>query len=339
MRFGVQGLNLLVIQLSILFGIPILGVGITLLNRMWSRRIRTRISGSDLSRLTLSLSIPRRRLKLILILLGFAFVLFSLMRPQWGARSKLIDIRGTDIIVVLDSSLSMDAKDLPPSRLAKAKHEIGGILDKLESDRVGLVAFAGSAFVQCPLTSDYSALRLFLDALDTNVIVDQGTNISAALDTAIRAFGRDEPSYKLILLFTDGEETVGEPLEAAERASDAGVIVYTVGLGSSSGEPIPVRTGKQNSEYKRNKDGQVVVSRLDEKTLQKVAKITGGNYFRASGSEREIDTIADIIAGSSKRDLESRLHTQYAERYQLFLLLGVIILSIEGILTDRRRHS
>lgn len=337
MRFGLVGWELLAVQLLGLLGLPILGAALILVRRARLTRLRRQVAEPVLSRLTGSVNLRRRRWKWLLLMTGLGAVIFALARPQWGATSELLELRGTDVVVAVDVSLSMNARDLPPSRLAKARREVIALLDLLEGDRVGLVAFAGSAFVQCPLTSDHAALRLFLDSLVPGIILDQGTNLGAALEVATRVFDEEAASEKLVLLVTDGEETVGDPLEAARTAAAAGVRVYAIGLGSVAGEPIPVADAAGDGGYKRDREGQVVVSRLDEETLRAVAEATGGRYYRATALEREVQEIAAAVAGAEDRDLEGRLHTRFAERYQPFLLVGLILLAVEAILTDRRR--
>lgn len=290
-----------------------------------------------IEKLSLSFSPKKQRRKVDLMLLGVFFLLFSLARPQLGTKLTLMKREGVDIIIAMDVSLSMLAEDIKPNRLEKAKQEINGLISRMRGDRVGLVAFAGVAFVQCPLTLDYSAAKMFLDIIDVNLIPQPGTAIGDAIRTSIRAFNQKERKYKVLILLTDGEDHDSDPLGAAEEASKEGIKIYTIGIGSVQGEPIPIKDNRgQVTGFKKDKEGSVIVSRLDEVTLQKIALTTGGKYYHATSGEMELDKIYDEISKMEKKELEGKLLTQYEDRYQYFLLISVILLTVEFLLSDRR---
>jgi Ca-activated chloride channel family protein len=253
-------------------------------------------------------------------------------------RQETVRRQGVDVLVALDTSYSMNAEDVAPSRLAKAKSEIRGLIGRLKGDRVGLIAFAGTAIVQCPLTLDYGAAALFLDVANTETIPEPGTSLAAAIQIATAAFIAKERKYKVLIIFTDGEDLEGQVRVATEKAREAGVIIYAVGVGSPEGRPIPVRDLKGDVvEYRKDPEGQIVVSRLDERSLAEVASDTGGRYFRATTSENELDQIYDEVSHMEKKQLESRLFQNLDDQFQYPLALAIVCLIAEAWITERRR--
>jgi len=274
------------------------------------------------------------------MILATILLVLVLARPQFGIKEEEIKRKGVDIMVALDTSLSMAARDIQPSRLLKAKSEISHLLDMLQGDRIGLVAFAGDSFVQCPLTLDYGAARLFLDIMDPGIIPTPGTSISEAIKTASGAFSKKEQKYKVLILFTDGEEHEGEAIKSAQDAAEEGIRIYAVGMGSPKGEPIPIlNENGEKTGYKKDSQGNVVMSRLNEPVLQKIALMTGGKYYRATPDGKELETIYQDIRKMEQKELASKQFTQYEERYQGFLLVAIIILIVEALLVDRKRDS
>jgi Ca-activated chloride channel family protein len=284
------------------------------------------------------ISFARQRTKAILVLLGLTLVCIALARLQFGTHLENVKREGIDVIVAVDLSNSMLAQDMKPNRLEKAKQEIRSIIDRLAGDRVGLVAFAGEAFVQCPLTLDYAAARMLLSIMDQNTISVQGTSLSSAIETAQKAFTQLEKKHKVLLLLTDGEDQEGDAVEAATRARQDGIKIYTVGIGDPAGEPIPIfdRTGKQIG-FKKDPQGEVIVSKLDETTLQRIALETGGKYYHATAGELELDRIFDEISQMEKKELEGTLRTVYDDRYQWPLLLALILIVSEFFVSERKK--
>lgn len=284
------------------------------------------------------ISFARQRTKVILLLLATVFVIFALARLQFGTHLEKMKREGIDLIIAVDVSTSMMAQDIKPNRLERAKQQVRSIIDRLQGDRVGLIAFAGEAFVQCPLTLDYSAARLLLSAMDENSVSVQGTSLAEAIETAGKSFNQQERKHKVLLLLTDGENHDQSALEAAETARKDGVRIYTVGIGSPSGEPIPIldRNGRQVG-FKKDEDGNVVVSRLDAQTLQKISLETGGKFYQATPGEMELDRIFDEISTLEKKELEGTLVTKYDDRYQWPLMLALLLLVLEFFVPERKR--
>jgi len=317
--------------------LPLLAVFYWLVFTMKRRAIERFGNSALVRKLALSFSPKKQRWKVALLLLAVFFLLFSLARPQLGSRLTLMKREGVDIVIAMDCSLSMMAEDFKPSRLEKAKQEVNGLIARLRGDRVGLVAFAGAAFIQCPLTLDYSAAGMFLDIMDGNLIPQPGTAIGDAIRTSTGAFNQKERKYKVLILLTDGEDHDSDPLGAAEEAAAEGIRIYTIGIGSVQGDPIPLRNKRgEVTGYKKDDEGNVVVSRLDEITLQKIALSSDGKYYPATSGEMELDKIYDEISKMEKKELEGKLMTQYEDRYQVFLFLSILLLMIEFLLSERR---
>lgn len=305
------------------------------------RRALARFGDLDLVRkLSATVSRRSRAAKGVLVLVSVAFLVLALARPQFGTRVETVRSRGLDVIVALDVSKSMLAEDVAPNRLLRARLEIMRIIQRLDGDRIGLVAFAGNAFVQSPLTIDYGAAALFLNAMEPGLIPVQGTNLGEALTVALDAFEEGTRGHRVLLVVTDGEDHEGEIDAALERAVQEGVEIHTVGIGSLEGVPIPeVDTEGVRRGFKKDAEGNVVTTRLDEATLQRVAEATGGRYFHASGPGANLDPLIEEVVGAEGRELEVRQVTQFEEQFQVFLGVALILLLAEAVLPDRRRHT
>jgi Ca-activated chloride channel family protein len=281
----------------------------------------------------------RGRLAKVALLIGTVLLLVTaLARPQFGTRVETVTREGQDIVVALDVSASMLAEDIAPNRLEKAKHAVRSLLGLLEGDRIGLVAFAGEAFVQSPLTVDYGAAAMFLNAMTPDLIPVPGTNLGKALETSLGAFEAGERQHQILVVITDGEDHEGEVEASVRQAVEEGIRIYTVGIGSVDGVPIPdFDANGRRRGFKRDENGEVVTTRLDEATLQDVAGATGGRYFRASVSESELEELIDEIAELGGRELDAQQLTQFEEQYQIFLGFGLVFLLIELLVPERRR--
>ncbi len=330
--------------LSALYGLALVPLIAWLLFRSGRARRRALEEFGDsplVEKLSASVHRTARAWKSVLVVFAAGLLVLALSRPQFGTRVETVRSEGRDVIVALDVSASMLAEDLAPNRMERAKLEISRLIRGLDGDRVGLVAFAGDAFVQSPLTVDYGAALLFLNAMDTDLIPVQGTDLGTALGVALDAFDegprRDE---RVLVVVTDGEDHEGEIDAALSRAVDAGVEIHTVGIGSPEGVPIPeydasgVRTG-----FLRDEDGTVVTTRLEEGPLQAIARATGGRYVPAYGGSSGLQDLVDEVASGRGRELETRQVTQYEEQFQIFLGLAIVLLFVEALVPDRRKLS
>jgi len=278
----------------------------------------------------------RHRSKTIFVVLAILFLILALTRPRWGYQWEDLHQRGVDVIVALDVSNSMLAEDIKPNRLERAKRKISDLLDMMEGDRIGLVAFAGTSFVQCPLTLDYGAARLFLSAIDTQLIPVQGTALGNAIKTSVKAFRSQEKKSKALILITDGEDQTGKALSAAKLAGDQGVKIYTIGIGGEIGAPLPNSSGAGG--FRKNQQGEVILSKLDETTLQQIALETGGSYVRSVTGDIDLNTIYkdQIKKHIEKKELKSERRKIWQERFQWFIFIALIFLVAETCLSEKR---
>ncbi|MDZ7372750.1 MAG: VWA domain-containing protein [candidate division KSB1 bacterium] len=330
--------------LYLFLGLPAL-VAFYLAVFRWKRKALERFGRwEQVQRLTAGVSWGRQRLKAALLVAVVMLLILALARPQIGTRLEEVKREGIDIVVAVDVSRSMLAEDVRPNRLEKAKHELRNLIRRLRGDRIGLVIFAGQAFLQCPLTLDYGAAEMFVDILDPGLIRDQGTAIAEAIRTALKAFNQAERKHKVLILITDGEDHEGRLVEAAKEAARQGVVIFTIGVGDPQGAPVPlVNELGQKVGFKKfvRPDGteEIVMSRLDEVTLQKIALETGGKYYRATGTEGELSKILDEISGMEKKELGSLRFTHYEDRYQYVLGVALFLLIAEQMIPEWKRRS
>ena len=306
-----------------------LGMGLWL----WGRRRRLRRFGDEalVNELMPSWSRGKLWVRTVLLSLAFFFFVIGLSRPQIGAKLKEHKIKGAEIMIVLDVSNSMLAQDYSPDRLERAKLAISRITDKLKDDRIGLIVFAGTSFVQLPITSDYVSAKMFLNSISTESIPIQGTAIGDAISTAVRGFSAQSEHSRAIIVITDGENHEDDAVAAAKQAAEAGIKVYTIGVGSADGQPIPM-----NGELLKDKDGNIVVSRLDEKTLMEIAQTGGGAYVRAGNNEFGLNPIIDGIRQMEEEEFSSMIFEEYDEQYMYFFALALLLLVVEMLIGERR---
>lgn len=292
-----------------------------------------------LKRMTENWSQRRQLFKAFLILMVAFFSVLALARPQFGTKMELMKRKGLDVVIAVDVSLSMFAEDIKPNRMARSKQEIGKFVDRLGGDRVALVAYAGEAFLQCPLTSDYGAFKIFLDVLGPDLIPTPGTDLGGALETALKAFDPKERKYRVVVLLTDGEDHYGNAAKAAEEAARLGAAVFTVGIGSTEGVPIPLKQADGTVTYKKDRRGNVVTTRLDEEILGKIAHATNGKYYHAEPGRFELEEVLKEINKLEKREIEGERFSQFEERFQIPLGVALFLLLAEMLISDRRTRK
>ena len=294
------------------------------------------------SHLTSSLSDARgyaRTLKAGLTLAALGFGILALARPQFGTKLVEIRQRGADVVIAVDVSSSMLAEDIKPSRLTRAKETLSVLIQQLSGNRVGIVAFAGAAFWQCPLTLDISSANLFLQVMDANLIPLPGTAIGDAVRLSMKGLEKTAPKSKAIVLLTDGEDHKSDPEGAAREAASQGIRIYTVGFGNPQGEPIPQKDAQGNfAGYKKDAKGNVVMSKMDEGLLAKMASITGGEYFRAPDGHLDTSRLLNDIQNLDRQKLSSRLNREYEDRYQIPLFFAVLLLVIAFLLPETKHR-
>ncbi len=291
-----------------------------------------------LNEIAYSLDGKRQRMKAMLLLASALIIILTLMRPQWGFEWREVTKSGIDILIALDTSNSMLAEDVKPNRLERSKLAVRDLVKKLHGDRIGLIAFSGSAFLQCPLTVDYDGFILSLNDLDVNTIPKGGTSISSAIKVSLDSYKGGNTKYKALVIITDGEDHEGKALEWAEKSKERGIKVFTIGIGTKEGEIIPVSDESGNRMYLKDRSGNVVKTRLDEATLQKIALTTGGSYVKSTGAEFGLDLIYEKkLSKMEKREIESKMVKNYYERYQIPLAVALLLLCIEPFVRERRR--
>lgn len=330
MRFGAPA------NFWLLWLLPLLGLFLVwaLLSRR--RALEQFVCREVVPRLTQDASRGRLYAKGALLLAGTGFAILALTGPQFGARQEEVRRRGVDVVVVLDVSRSMLAEDVKPSRLERAKYQITQLSESLRGDRIGLILFAGQALVQCPLTLDHGALQMLLSRVDAGAVPVPGTAIAEAIRLAARSFPEGSRQYKVLVLFTDGENHEEDPLAAARKVASEGVRVFAVGLGTPEGELIP-EEGAGSQNFHKDARGNYVKTRLDEEALQQIAQVGQGGYYHSSVGGSEIEAIAEQIGHMDQRDLGTSRFVQLEERFQVPLLLALVCFAAEAWLSERRR--
>jgi Ca-activated chloride channel family protein len=320
-----------------LLSIPLLAAGLFFINMLQKKQLRRFVGDTLISQLAPEASFAMHIMKQVLILLALACLILTIANPQIGTRLEEVKREGIDLFVTLDVSMSMKSEDIRPSRLEKAKRDMSELLRKLSGDRVGMIVFAGDAFVQFPLTADYSAADLFLSAIDVDAVPVPGTMIGSAIEVSLKSFSKDAPTQKAIVVVSDGENTEGDVLGAVEEAKKAGVRIYCVGMGTPEGGPIPIYNQNGNRiDYKHDQSGSIVLSKLDETMLQQIAATTGGTYHRATSGGNEIDDIFNELALLEKVEFGTKKLTGFETRYQYPLAFAILFLIVEVMLSERR---
>jgi len=317
--------------LYLLLLIPVVLLGYAVLRQLRRRRVKAFGDPALTEALMPSRSRSKGWVRISLWCLAFAFFVIGLARPRTGARLSEHTAKGAEIIVALDVSNSMLAQDYSPNRLERAKLAISRLTDRLSEDRIGLVIFAGTSFVQLPVTTDYVSAKMFLGSIDTGSIPVQGTAIGDAINLSIKSFSAQSEKSRVIVVIPDGENHEDDPVAAARQAAELGIKVYTIGVGSAEGQPIPVEGGLM-----RDKDGEIVVTRLDEDTLRAIAKAGGGAYIHAGGEEFGLNPIVDDIRKMEDEEFGSIVFEEYDEQFMYFLGIALLLLVIEMLIGERK---
>jgi Ca-activated chloride channel family protein len=278
-------------------------------------------------------------IKFVSLLFAIILLILALANPQVGSKIEEVKQVGIDVYILLDVSLSMTAEDIKPSRLEKAKFEISKLIRKLQGDRIGLIVFSGQAYVQFPLTTDYSAANLFLSAVDVNSVPQPGTAISSAIELAMKSFKEDDETKKAIVVITDGEDHEGKLKSVVEDAASKGVNIYAIGLGDSSGAPIPIyNSAGMRTDFKKDQKGNVVLTKLDETTLQEVTSIGNGKYYRGTNTSDELDQIYNDLAKIEESEFGATKITEYEDRFH-YLIVPVLILLLFELLVSSNKSK
>jgi len=289
-----------------------------------------------IQRLLPGVSINRAIAKFIILMLAYVFMIIGLANPQIGSKLVEGERKGIDIMIALDVSNSMLAQDIKPNRLERSIQAISKLIDKLGNDRIGIVVFAGNAYVQLPITTDYSAAKMFLSTINTKIVPTQGTAIGKAIELATKSFD-DETHSRAIIVITDGENHEDNAQKAAKDASEQGIFVYTIGMGLPDGTPIPEYDQyKRQIGYKKDRQGNTVVTKLNESMLQQIASAGNGVYVRANNTRAGLSKVFEEINALEKTEFESKMFSDYEDRFQYFIAISLILLILELLIFERR---
>jgi len=304
---------------------------------LWKKKaIRNFGDWSVIGQLMPLLSTKKLVLKFVVLMIAFGFLIIGLANPQIGSKLEKVHRKGADLVIALDVSNSMLSQDIRPDRLTRAVQGITKLIDRLEGDRIGIVVFAGKAYVQLPITTDYAAAKMFLSTISTQMVPSQGTAIGDAIELSVQSFNEEDRS-KAIIIITDGENHEGDALESAKTATEKGIKIFTIGMGSPDGSPIPLfdQFGRQTG-YKTDRQGQTIVSKLDETMLQQLASVGSGIYVRASTGQDGLGKILDEINALEKQEIETKMFSEYEGRFQYFIALSIFFLLLEIFIPERK---
>ncbi|MBN3037891.1 MAG: VWA domain-containing protein [Candidatus Omnitrophica bacterium] len=310
---------------------------------MWThrRKMRDMLKFAEprlLAELASKVNFGRQVTRHVVILAVLVFSIIALLRPQWGFQWHEVKRKGLDILIAIDVSKSMLATDVKPNRLERSKLAVKDLIKKLKGDRVGLIAFSGTSFLQCPLTVDYGGFLLALNDLSVNTIPRGGTSISSAIGKAMQSYEGGQKKYKVLIIITDGEDHEGEPLNLARQAKDLGIKIFCIGIGTTEGDLIQVADEKGKKSFLKDEEGNVIKSRLNEKTLQEIAVTTGGTYVRSSGAQFGLELLyEEKLSKMEKREIKAQMNKFYYERFQIPLSIALLLLIIEPFISDNKK--
>ena len=303
--------------------------------RIWQRKKqKTLIDAKLLDKVVIEKSRFKPFIKLLLLSLSLLFLITGLTNPKMGTKLETVKRRGVDIVFAIDVSKSMDAEDVPPSRLEKAKRLVSKIIDNLVSDRIGIIAYAGEAYPLLPITTDYAAAKIFLQNMNTNLVSSQGTAIDDAINLATSYFDEDDTN-KILVILSDGEDHSQKAVDAAEEARKQDVTIFSIGIGTKKGTVIPIKKNGNLYGYKKDKNGQTVISRLNDKILKEIANKTKGKYIFGNNTKQVVDYIKDALKKMDKKEFETTKFSQYNDQFQWFLLAGLFFLVLYLIILER----
>jgi Ca-activated chloride channel family protein len=326
-------------HIEILFAlilIPLILAAYFLMNNQKKKLLNQYGNSSLIAELMPLRSSARPSFKLFLLLTSLAFFILALAGPQFGSKLQEKKSEGVEIMIALDVSNSMMAADIKPNRLERAKQAISKLVDRLKNDKVGLIVFAGDAMTQMPITADYVSAKMFLASINTDLIPVQGTSIGKAIKLASVSFTPDSKSDKAIIIITDGEDHDEDALNAVTAAREKGIYVYTIGIGSPEGSPIPLETSGGQVNFKKDNEGQVVISKLNEELLNKIAITGEGIYVRANNAQVGLNTIFDKIKTLKKGEFKTKAYAEYKDQYQWPLAISLFFLLLEIIVLERK---
>ena len=321
----------------ILFAIIPVMIVIFMLVLWWKKRTQKKFANPlMLEKLAPNSSTFKSVLKFIFLLMGISFLIISLVNPKMGTQLKTVKREGVDVVFALDVSKSMLAEDIAPNRLEKAKQIISKIIDKLGSDRVGIIIYAGNAYPLLPITTDHGAAKMFLQNANPDMVSSQGTAINEALNLAKTYYNNDEQTNRFLIIISDGEDHQEETKQVAQNIANEGVKVYTIGVGSEVGGPIPIKINGSLIGYKKDRKGETVITKRKPEILQGIADASDGNYIDGNKTDKPVKTIENIIANAQKSEFETKQFSDYKDQFQWFIGIGLLFLILDVFLFDKK---
>jgi Ca-activated chloride channel family protein len=317
--------------------VPLLII-VFLVVRAWKKKALASFGDKEvIKRIIPEVSFSRPTLKFVLFIIAYTLLVVALADPQIGGQTEDVKRKGADIIILLDVSNSMLSQDFPPNRLENAKRALSQLIDNLHDDRIGIIVFAGEAYVQLPVTTDYSAAKLFLNTINTGMVPVQGTAIGAAIDMGMKSFDFKDGTNKAMILMTDGENHEDDAVTAAENAHDKGVVIHVVGFGSPQGSPIPIYddSGKQTG-FHLDSAGHTVISKLNEDMCKEIAIAGNGIYIRASNANSGLGVVMGQVSKMQSKNYDSKTYKDFEDRFQFFLVIALLLLAVEFFISNRK---
>jgi Ca-activated chloride channel homolog len=282
-------------------------------------------------------SMPRNHFKFILFTLALTSLIIAIARPQFGSKLEEVKREGIEMIIALDVSRSMLAEDIKPNRLMRAKQAIITLVNRMQSDKIGMIVFAGDAYTQLPITTDYISAKLFLENISPSIVSRQGTAIGSAIELGMKSFTQDVEADKVIVIISDGENHEGDAIKAAEQAAEKGIKVYTIGMGSREGTPIPViGPGGIRQEFMKDRNGQIVMSKMDPEMLNQIARAGNGEFYRATTSNVGLNRLYSELNRLQKSEIETKTFSEYEDQFEYFIAFAFILLLIDILLLERK---
>lgn len=321
----------------LLFIIPVIVV-LFLLVVIWKKRTQKKFANTNLlKRLTPDKSYNKGALKLIVFILGLSLLIIGLVNPKIGTKLETVKREGVDIVFAVDVSKSMLAEDIAPNRLEKAKRLVSEIINQLASDRVGIIAYAGQAYPQLPITTDYGAAKMFLQSMNTDMLTSQGTAIDQAIELASTYYDDEEQTNRVLFIISDGEDhSEGTTIDAVEDAVDEGIRIYTIGVGKQKGAPIPIKRNGILESLKKDNQGETVITRLNENILIDIANEGNGQYIDGSNTDTAVDLIKEELLQMDKKEFEAKQFAEYKDQFQWFIGAALLLLFLDIFILDRK---
>ena len=303
----------------------------------WKRRAQNRFAHSNLmEKLSPYRSKFKPALKLLMFSLGISFLILGLVNPKIGTQLETVKREGVDIVFAIDVSKSMLAEDIAPNRLEKSKRLVSAIINQLASDRIGIIAYAAQAIPQLPITTDYGAAKMFLQALNTNMLSSQGTALDAALDLSGTYFDDEDQTNRVVFLISDGEDHSEQGATAAQRAADMGIRIFTFGVGTEEGAPIPIKRNGVIDSYKKDMQGETVITKRNATILKEIAQAAEGNYVDGNDTQAVVDFVAETLKNMDKKEFEAKKFVSYKDQFQAFLFAGFLLILLELFLFETK---